>query len=138
MQIGSRSSITGADAENPVHLQLLTQCDSRASSRPARHRDRLLVVGLGRRQPRHDAAHRSQPDAGQKIFYAVGYGGNGVSFSTRAGKRLAERMAGKDAAASIFELPIYDSPLPGHWAAPFRRIGQAMLYRWYYLRDEIL
>ena len=28
--------------------------------------------------------------------------------------------------------------LPGHWAAPFRRLGQAMLYRWYYLRDEIL
>jgi hypothetical protein len=26
--------------------------------------------------------------------------------------------------------------LPGHPFAPFRRIGQQMLYRWYHLRDE--
>jgi len=49
-------------------------------------------------------------------------------------------MAGHDDA--MFDLPIYDSPLPfpaqGEWAAPFRRFGQSMLYRWYQLRDEVL
>jgi hypothetical protein len=28
--------------------------------------------------------------------------------------------------------------LPGHMFAPFRRLGQGLLYRWYYLRDEVL
>ena len=28
--------------------------------------------------------------------------------------------------------------LPGHLFAPFRRLGQSLLYRWYYLRDEML
>jgi hypothetical protein len=49
---------------------------------------------------------------------------------------MADRIAGKQDTA--FQLPIYDSPLPGHLFAPFRRLGQAMLYRWYYLRDEVL
>ena len=29
-------------------------------------------------------------------------------------------------------------PAQGEWAAPFRRFGQSMLYRWYYLRDEVI
>jgi hypothetical protein len=37
-----------------------------------------------------------------------------------------------------WDLPIYNSPLPGHLFAPFRRLGQAMLYKYYYLRDEQL
>jgi hypothetical protein len=94
----------------------------------------------------HDMMPRiTQPDAGKKIWYAVGYGGNGVSFSTWAGKRLAERVAGKDAGKEVFELPIYQSPLPfpnvmglveSRAFAPFRRIGQRALYKWYWLRDE--
>ena len=79
-----------------------------------------------------------QPDPAEKIWYALGFGGNGVSFSTQAGRRLAQRIAGHDAADPVFRLPIYDSPLPGHWAAPVRRLGQAMLYKWYWLRDEML
>jgi glycine/D-amino acid oxidase-like deaminating enzyme len=135
VQIGSRSSITGADATHPRHLALLRK-------------------GLGRKFPSlrgieadyswwgwvdvsHDMMPRvAQPDAGQTIYYALGYGGNGVSFSALAGKRLADRVAGTG--GDHWRLPIYASPLPGHWAAPYRRIGQALLYRWYYLRDEVL
>jgi hypothetical protein len=70
----------------------------------------------------------------------LGYGGNGVSFSAHAGKRMAERIAGvRDQSMS---LPIYNSALPfprqGQWAAPFRRLGQRFLYRWYWLRDEFI
>jgi hypothetical protein len=79
------------------------------------------------------------------VFYALGYGGNGVAFSAHAGRRLAERIAGKR--GKVFELPIYKSELeyPNVFNlvrstafAPFRRFGQRFLYRWYSLRDEIL
>ena len=53
----------------------------------------------------------ARPDPAQSVWYALGYGGNGVSFSTWAGKRLAERIVGQDAGREVFELPIYDSPL---------------------------
>ncbi len=86
----------------------------------------------------------AQPDPKQRVFYALGYGGNGVSFSAHAGRRLAERIAGKQ--NKVFELPIYNSPLeyPNLFNrvrspafAPFRRFGQRALYRWYALRDEV-
>ena len=135
VQIGSRSSITGADAENPRHLALLRKGLERKF--PSLKGIETDYSWWGWVDVSHDMMPRVfQPDAGQRIFYAVGYGGNGVSFSAHAGKRLADRIAG--AGGDHWNLPIYDSPLPGHWAAPFRRVGQALLYRWYYLRDEIL
>ena len=80
------------------------------------------------------------------MYYALGYGGNGVSFSAHGpGGGMAERIAGKDAGRKVFELPIYNSPLPfpnvlglveSPAFAPFRRIGQRVLYKWYWLRDE--
>lgn len=144
LQIGSRSALSGADAENPAHLKLLT--DAIARKFPP-----LAGIGVdyswwGWVDMSHDMMPRiTQPDAGQKIWYAAGYGGNGVSFSTWAGKRLAERVAGRDADRQVFELPIYRSPLPFPQAlglpasrafAPWRRIGQRLLYQWYWLRDE--
>jgi hypothetical protein len=53
-----------------------------------------------------------------------------------AGRRLAERIMGIQ--RPQFDLPIYQSPLPSHLFRPFRRLGQALLYRWYYLKDEML
>ena len=94
----------------------------------------------------HDMMPRiAQPDAGQSVFYALGYDGNGVAFSAHAGKRLAQRIAGRADAA--LQLPIYNSALEypnlfnlvrSRALAPFRRGGQAALYRWYRLRDEWL
>jgi glycine/D-amino acid oxidase-like deaminating enzyme len=96
----------------------------------------------------HDMMPRiTQPDAIQKIWYALGYGGNGVSFSIQAGRRLAERIVGKNASRELFELPIYNSQLPfpnafnlieSQMLAPFRRIGQRFLYKWCWLQDEVL
>ena len=68
-----------------------------------------------------------------------------MSFSTWAGKRLAERIAGRDAGREVFQLPIYATPLepPNLFGAvrspafaPFRRLGQRALYRWYARQDE--
>jgi hypothetical protein len=96
----------------------------------------------------HDMMPRIfKPKADKNVWYAVGYGGNGVSFSTWAGKRLAERVAGKDQSNPVFKLPIYSSELeyPNFFGkiksellAPFRRLGQAILYRWYWLKDEVI
>ena len=56
---------------------------------------------------------------------------------------MALRIAGRSDTA--FELPIYNAPLeyPNVMGAvrspafaPFRRLGQSVLYRWYALRDE--
>ena len=139
VQIGSRSAITGADAGRRAHYALLVEG-------LARKFPPLRGIGIdyswwGWVDVAHDMMPRIvQPDAKQSVFYALGYGGNGVSFSAHAGRRMAQRIAGHGDAA--FDLPIYDSPLQfpaqGEWAAPFRRFGQSMLYRWYALRDEVL
>jgi len=139
VQIGSRSAITGADAHRAAHYTLLV--NGLARKFPPLAGIQIDYSWWGWVDVAHDMMPRVvQPDAKKQVFYAMGYGGNGVSFSAHAGRRLAERIAGKQDAA--FDLPIYNSALPypaqGQWAAPFRRLGQSLLYRWYYLRDEVL
>lgn len=144
LQIGSRASITGKDAPNPKHLQLLI--DGLHRKFPALEGIQVDYSWWGWVDVSHDAMPRIfQPDADQTIYYAVGYGGNGVSFSQHAGRRMADRIAGVERVE--FSLPIYNTPLEypnvfnairSRAFAPFRRIGQRGLYRWYYLRDEKL
>jgi glycine/D-amino acid oxidase-like deaminating enzyme len=144
LQLGSRSAVTGAQAEEPVHKQLLT--DAIARKFPPLAGIAIDYSWWGWVDMSHDMMPRiTQPDAAQRIWYSVGYGGNGVSFSTLAGRRLAERVAGKDGGKAVFELPIYNSTLPfpnvmglveSPLFAPFRRFGQRALYKWYWLRDE--
>ena len=135
MQIGSRSALRGADAEHPRHLALLRE--GLARKFPSLRGVEVAYSWWGWVDVSHDMMPRvTQPDPALPVYYAFGYGGNGVAFSAHAGRRLAERMMGKDGLA--WDLPIYDSPLPGHLFAPFRRIGQGLLYRWYHLRDEHL
>lgn len=131
LQIGSRSAITGADAPHPRHLQLLV--DAIAEKFPPIAGITLDYSWWGWVDVSHDMMPRIvQPEAGKALFYALGYGGNGVSFSAHAGRRLAQLVAGK----APLHLPIYQGELPGHPFAPFRRMGQRMLYRWYHFRDE--
>jgi glycine/D-amino acid oxidase-like deaminating enzyme len=142
VQIGSRSAITGADAPDPRHIQMLVS---------GLHRKFPALKGIdidyswwGWVDVSHDMMPRvMQPDPRESVFYALGYGGNGVSFSAHAGRRMAERIAGKK--SKVFELPIYNSPLPypnvlnlveSRAFAPFRRLGQRALYHWYHARDE--
>jgi taurine dehydrogenase large subunit len=134
VQIGSRSAITGADATHPRHMQVLVDGLHRKFP-PLRGID-IDYSWWGWVDVSHDMMPRVfQPDSDQSVFYALGYGGNGVMYSAQAGRRLAQRIAGK---GEHLDLPIFASPLPGHVFAPFRRLGQRMLYGWYYLRDEFL
>ena len=144
LQIGSRSAIAGADAQAPRHLKLLT--DAIARKFPPLAGIDITHSWWGWVDVSHDMMPRiSQPDPARKLWYALGYGGNGVSFSTWAGKRLAERIAGRDPGREVFQLPIYATPLepPNLFGvlrspafAPFRRLGQRLLYRWYARQDE--
>ena len=133
VQIGSRSAVHGADASAPRHLELLKT--GLARKFPSLRDVQVDYSWWGWVDVSHDMMPRvTQPDPAQSVYYALGYGGNGVSFSSHAGRRLAERIAGKG--GSYRDLPIYDSPLPGHPFAPFRRLGQQMLYHWYQRQDE--
>ncbi|MEO7055298.1 MAG: FAD-dependent oxidoreductase [Caldimonas sp.] len=146
LQMGSRSAVTGADAEDPAHLKLLT--DAIARKFPPLAGIEVAYSWWGWVDVSHDMMPRiARPDPAQRVWYALGYGGNGVSFSTWAGKRLAQRIVGADADDEVFDLPIYDSPLEypnvlgavrSQAFAPFRRLGQRMLYKWYWMRDEKL
>lgn len=146
LQLGSRSAVTGAEAPDPRHRKLLT--DAIARKFPPLAGIQIDYSWWGWVDVSHDMMPRiTRPDPAQNVWYAVGYGGNGVSFSTWAGKRLAQRVAGQDAGQDVFKLPIYSSPLqhPNLFGvvrspalAPFRRLGQRILYKWYWLRDEKL
>lgn len=135
VQIGSRSAITGRDAVNPKHLDRLLE---------GLYRKFPVLTGIkvdyswwGWVDVSHDMMPRIfRPDPKQALFYAMGYGGNGVMYSAQAGRRMAQMVAGK---GGTLDLPIFTSPLPSHGLlTPFRRIGQWGMYRWYYLKDEIL
>lgn len=133
VQIGSRSAITGADATHPKHLQLLI--DGLHRKFPPLRGIEIDYSWWGWVDVSHDMMPRIfRPDARRNLFYALGYGGNGVSYSAQAGRRMAQMIAGKRFKGQ--DLPIFSSPLPGHPLAPFRRLGQRVLYRWYHLRDE--
>ncbi len=133
LQIGSRSAITGADASHPRHLQLLVDAIGRKF--PPLRGIEVEHSWWGWVDVSHDMMPRIwQADIRHGVFYALGYGGNGVSYSAQAGRRMAQRIAGQ----AVPDLPIFDSGLPTHPLTPFRRLGQRMLYRWYYLRDEVL
>ena len=132
LQIGSRSSITGADASNDVHLEVLRR--GIAAKFPALAGIQIDYSWWGWVDVSHDMMPRIvQPDPSQKIFYAMGYGGNGVMYSAQAGRRMAGLVAGKPAP----RLPIFEGALPGRGPlTPFRRIGQRAMYAWYHYKDE--
>ncbi len=131
VQIGGRSAISGSDAANPAHLARLRSGLSRKF--PALEGIEVDYSWWGWVDVSHDMMPRIvQPVAEEQLFYSVGYGGNGVSYSARAGQHLAALVAGK----APPDLPIFQGELPSHPFAPFRRLGQRILYKLYERRDE--
>jgi glycine/D-amino acid oxidase-like deaminating enzyme len=133
VQIGSRSAVTGADAANPAHYHLLLEGLYRKF--PALRGIPIDYSWWGWVDVSHDMMPRIfQPDRQEKVYYAMGYGGNGVMYSAQAGRRMAQLVAGE---GHLPQLPIFSSPLPHHGLlTPFRRLGQRIMYRWYHLKDE--
>lgn len=134
LQIGTRSAISGADAQNPKHLQVVQ--DAIASKFPVLKGIEIPWFWHGWMDISHDMIPRIiQPDPRQRIFYSQGYSGNGVSFSAYASLKMAGLIAGKSLKEK--DLPIFNSPLPRHFLQPFRRSGQRLLYTYYKYLDMI-
>lgn len=142
VQIGSRSAITGNHAHEKRFEALLIRDLHRKF--PALEGIDIDYSWWGWVDVAHDMMPRiHQPDPAQSIYYAMGYGGNGVMYSAQAGRRMAQKIAGK---GEGLKLPIFNSPLPypnvldprieSQAFAPFRRLGQWFLYRWYNFKDE--
>lgn len=128
LQIGTRSAITGRDAPHARHYDLLVA--GMHAKFPALRGVDVDYSWWGWVDVSHDMMPRVvQPDPKVRLFYALGYGGNGVSFSAQAGRRMAALVAGRPLPVSA--LPIFQGELPGHLFAPFRRIGQRLLYKRY-------
>ncbi|MBY5947754.1 NAD(P)/FAD-dependent oxidoreductase [Photobacterium rosenbergii] len=143
VQIGTRSAITGKAAPDKLYEDMLKA--DLARKFPALANIQVDYSWWGWVDVSHDMMPRIyQPNANQSIYYALGYGGNGVMYSAQAGKRLAQWIAGE---GKDLNLPIFQSKLPfpniqemveSEAFAPFRRFGQRFLYRWYHLKDEVL
>ncbi|WP_432470346.1 NAD(P)/FAD-dependent oxidoreductase [Amphritea sp. HPY] len=130
--IGGRSAITGADACNPKHNDnLLRALTSKFSALGDLSFDYQwggwVCVTFD------DIPHIHQTEDDSSVFYAMGYGGSGVSFAVQAGMRLAEKVAG---ISKGHDLPVLSKPMPKFPFAPFRRMGQRALYHYYFARDE--
>lgn len=70
-----------------------------------------------------------------QTIVAMGYNGTGVSYGLLAGKRAAAMAAGGgDAAADI--PPMVNTMLPRFPLAPFRRLGQRLIFGWRGIVDE--
>ncbi len=116
---GGRGAISGKDAENPFFAQRLLKVLK--ASFPSLHELSIdyswsgwISIALD------DLPHIRQADETGNVAYAMGYCGNGVSFSVQAGKRLAQWVAGEP----LPNLPYYSTDLPKFPFAQFRRLGQ--------------
>lgn len=130
--IGGRSAITGADGNNPIHNQNLLN----ALQRKFKALSNLTFDyqwGGWVCVTYDDIPHIYQAETDGSVLYAMGYGGSGVSFAVQAGMRLAEKVVG---ITEGHDLPVLSTPLPKFPFAPFRRLGQKVLYRYYTRRDE--
>lgn len=128
---GGRSAVYGKDAEKPVYparlLQALKGCFPMLSElRCDYHWSGWVAVSYD------DLPRVCQAEP--NVFYAAGYCGSGVSFSTLAGVRLAEKAMG----LTLPDLPIYQSSLAPFPLPAFRRLGQQAYYQWGRFKDHFL
>ncbi len=128
---GGRSAVYGKDADNPIYparlLAALKSCFPMLGSlRCDYHWNGWVAVSYD------DLPRVCEAESG--IFYAAGYCGSGVSFSTLAGVRLAELATGEP----LPDLPIYQSRLQAFPLPAFRRLGQQAYYQWGRFKDQFL
>lgn len=128
---GGRGAISGKDAEDPYYANRLLSVLK--ASFPALSDIKLAYTWSGWiSMALDDLPHIVKADEKGDVFYAMGYCGNGVSFSVQAGKRLAELVVGK----AVPNLPLYSRPLPKFPMANYRRIGQWAYFHYGQVKDK--
>ncbi|MBV2129898.1 NAD(P)/FAD-dependent oxidoreductase [Arsukibacterium indicum] len=128
---GGRGAITGKAAANPIYAQRLLAALKRCFGGLEQLTYQYQWSGwVGVSFDDLPRVCSPEPD----LFYAAGYCGSGLSYSTLAGKRLAQLVAGQPLPA----LPIYQSTLPRFPMSAFRRQGQQLYYHWGRFKDHFL
>lgn len=127
---GGRGAITGKGAEDPYYANRLLEVLKTSFPPLAQIKydyawSGWICMALD------DLPHIFQNDK-NNIFYSMGYCGSGVSFSVQAGKRLAQKVAGK----SVPNLPLYQKALPKFPFAPLRRVGQWGYFHYGKIKDN--
>lgn len=128
---GGRSAVYGRDAEKAVYparlLAALKTCfPMLAQLRCEYHWSGWVAVSYD------DLPRVCEAEPG--LFYAAGYCGSGLSFSTLAGVRLAELTMG----IKVPSLPTYQNSLVPFPLPAFRRLGQLGYYQWGRFKDRFL
>lgn len=127
---GGRGAITGKGSEDPYFSQrLLTVLKT---SFPALADIKYDYSWSGWLSMSLDDLPHIYQDEQNNVFYSMGYCGSGVSFSVQAGKRLAQKVAGKDTP----NLPLYQKALPKFPFAPLRRVGQWGFFQYGKVKDN--
>jgi len=134
---GGRGAITGKKAEDPYYAQRLLAVLK--TSFPALKNitygyawSGWICMALDDLPHIYQGSQKNgQQGNNNNIFYAMGYCGSGVSFSAQAGKRLAEKVAGKP----VPNLPLYQKQLPTFPFAPLRRVGQWGYFHYGKIKD---
>ena len=135
LQMGSRSAISGKKSTEKKYERLLKNTIARKF--PDLAGIDIEYSWWGWVDVSHDMMPRiTKPNVDEEMYYAMGYGGNGVMYSAQAGRRMAQMIAGDDLQ---LDLPIFTTQLEHKGIlTPFRRLGQQFLYGWYWLNDEYL
>lgn len=131
---GGRGAISGAQASNPIYHQRLLQ--ALKHSFPALQEVTMDYAWQGWISVALDNVPHIYGDDESGIYYAAGYCGAGVSFSGLAGKRIAEKIAGKN--EQHHRSPMLTTPLPRFPFAQFRRLGQWGYYQFGRFKDSYL
>lgn len=126
---GGRGAITGKGAEDPYFANRLLSVLK--SSFPALGSINIAHAWSGWICMALDDLPHVYQNEKNSIFYSMGYCGSGVSFSVQAGKRLAEKVAGK----TVPDLPLYNRALPKFPLAPLRRVGQWGYFHYGKIKD---
>lgn len=128
---GGRGAISGHDAENPRHRELLLTA--------LKHKfPALSDVTVDYRWggwvavTNNSLPHSYRVPNMTNVYAAGGYAGSGVSFSIQTGKRLAAMVNGDYSPSKLDFLHAVPKPFP---LAPFFRIGQRFAYSYYRFKD---
>jgi len=126
---GGRGAITGKGAEDPYFANRLLSVLK--TSFPALKNINIANAWSGWICMALDDLPHVYQNESNSVFYSMGYCGSGVSFSVQAGKRLADKVAGKD----VPDLPLYNRALPKFPLAPLRRVGQWGYFHYGKIKD---
>lgn len=128
---GGRGAITGKSADDPFYAQrLLTVLKQ---SFPSLARINIQYAWSGWIcMALDDIPHINSAQDNPNVVYAMGYCGNGVSFAVQAGKRLADKVMGKE----LPNLPIFSKQLPKFPLPALRRVGQWGYFHYGKIKDS--